>query len=124
MTDIRSFDKRRGALRTALLCAGIVLAGSVMAQDKYPTRPIEMIVPTPPGGGTDLVIRQLAELVEPILGEKVVVVNRPGGGGMLGTAAVTKARPDGYTLGGLWNAPLTMTPHMAIVSATAFERPV
>lgn len=112
MAQHRLSSRRSVLLRTTLLCAGIALAGSVCAQDKYPSRPIEMIVPTPPGGGTDLVIRQLAELVEPILGQKVVVVNRPGGGGMLGTAAVTKARPDGYTLGGLWNAPLTMTPHM------------
>ena len=112
MADFRSNDRHGSAWRTAILCASIVFAGSAVAQDKYPSRPIEMIVPTPPGGGTDLVIRQLAELVEPILGQKVVVVNRPGGGGMLGTAAVTKARPDGYTLGGLWNAPLTMTPHM------------
>ena len=81
------------------------------AQEKFPSRPIEIIVPTPPGGGTDIAIRMAAELAEPILGQKVVVSNRAGGGGYLGTSAVVRAKPDGYTLGGLWNAPLTMTPH-------------
>jgi tripartite-type tricarboxylate transporter receptor subunit TctC len=82
------------------------------AQEKYPARPIEVIVPTPPGGGTDIAFRLLAEIAEPMLGQKLVVVNKAGGGGMIGMAQVVSARPDGYTLGGLWNAPLTMTPHM------------
>jgi tripartite-type tricarboxylate transporter receptor subunit TctC len=100
------------ALRGFMLVVLVSFTHQTLAQEKYPARPIEIIVPTPPGGGTDLVIRQLAEIVEPLLGQKVVVVNRPGGGGMLGMAAVVKAKPDGYVLGGLWNAPLTMTPHM------------
>ncbi len=83
-----------------------------LAQEKFPSRPIEVIVPTPPGGGTDIAVRMLAELVEPALGQKVVVVNKPGGGGLIGMAQVVRAKPDGHTLGGLWNAPLTMTPHM------------
>lgn len=91
--------------------AAAIAAGPVAAQDKFPTRPIEIIVPTPPGGGTDIAIRLLSEMAGPILGQKVVVVNKPGGGGMIGMAQVTQAKPDGYTLGGLWNAPLTMTPH-------------
>ena len=82
-----------------------------LAQEKFPSRPIEIVVPTPAGGGTDITTRLLAELVEPILGQKVVVVNKPGAGGALGMNAVVQAKPDGYTLGGLWNAPLTMTPH-------------
>ncbi|MEK7877789.1 MAG: tripartite tricarboxylate transporter substrate binding protein, partial [Pseudomonadota bacterium] len=85
------------------------------AQEKFPTRPIEIIVPTPPGGGTDITARLLAELVEPMLGQKVVVVNKAGAGGTLGMSAVVQAKPDGYTLGGLWNAPLTMTPHSQAV---------
>ena len=105
--------------------AGIVAAlASVMAgppagaQEKFPARPIEIIVPTPPGGGTDITTRLLAELVEPTLGQKVVVVNRAGAGGTLGMSAVVQAKPDGYTLGGLWNAPLTMTPHSQAVPYT------
>jgi tripartite-type tricarboxylate transporter receptor subunit TctC len=98
----------------ALLCAltlGAIAVAPAMAQEKFPTRPIEIIVPTPPGGGTDIAIRLLGELAEPVLGQKIVVVNKPGGGGMIGMTQITQAKPDGYTLGGLWNAPLTMTPH-------------
>ncbi|MGE0802358.1 MAG: Bug family tripartite tricarboxylate transporter substrate binding protein [Lautropia sp.] len=103
---------RRLVLAGGAVALALSLTAPASAQDKYPSRPIELVVPTPPGGGTDTTFRQLAELVGPILGQKIVVVNRPGGGGMLGTAAVVNARPDGYTIGGLWNAPLTMTPHL------------
>ncbi len=93
--------------------AWLIITGSpVAAQEKYPSRPIELIVHYAPGGGTDIIMRLLAEIVEPILGQKVVVVNKPGAGGMLGVSAVTQAKPDGYTLGGVSNAPLTMVPHM------------
>ncbi len=94
------------------LAASSFIPAMALAQEKFPARPIEIIVPTPPGGGTDTVVRLLAEAVEPILGQKVVVSNKAGGGGFIGMAAIVKARPDGYTLGGLWNAPLTMTPHV------------
>jgi len=100
----------------ATFAFGLVMAGApVAAQEKFPSRPIEIIVPTPPGGGTDITARLLAELVEPMLGQKVVVVNKGGAGGALGMTAVVQAKPDGYTLGGLWNAPLTMTPHSQTV---------
>lgn len=82
------------------------------AQEKYPIRPIEMVIPTAAGGGTDIAFRMLAEIIEPILGQKVVIVNKPGGGGYVGMASIIQAKPDGYTIGGLWNAPLTMSPHM------------
>lgn len=96
----------------ATFAFGIVMASvSVWAQEKFPSRPIEIIVGTPAGGGTDAVVRRLAELVEPMLGQKVVVSNKPGGGGMLGVASVTQAKPDGYILGGVWPGPITMTPN-------------
>ena len=103
-------------LSAIMVCANLLCAASpAAAQEKFPTRPIEIIVPTPPGGGTDITARLLAELVEPMLGQKVVVVNKAGAGGTLGMSAVVQAKPDGYTLGGLWNAPLTMTPHSQAV---------
>ena len=95
-----------------LLVLACLTLSSAVAQEKYPSRPIEMVIPTAAGGGTDISLRMLAEIVEPLLGQKVVVVNKPGGGGTVGMAQVVQARPDGYTIGGLWNAPLTMTPHM------------
>lgn len=104
---------RRTHLTLMLALAGIVAGLSPAAsQDKYPSRPIEMVIPTAAGGGTDISMRMLAELVEPLLGQKVVVSNKPGGGGGIGMVAVIKAKPDGYTIGGLWNSPLTMTPHL------------
>ena len=100
----------RGLAKLIILaCLG---ASAALAQEKYPSRPIEMVIPTAAGGGTDISLRMLAEIAEPLLGQKIVVVNKPGGGGTLGMAQIVQARPDGYTIGGLWNAPLTMTPHM------------
>jgi tripartite-type tricarboxylate transporter receptor subunit TctC len=100
------------SLAAIAVCAHLICAASpAMAQEKFPTRPIEIIVPVALGGGTDIATRLLAEAVEPILGQKVVIINRPGAGGALGMNAIVQAKPDGYTLGGLWNAPLTMTPH-------------
>lgn len=96
----------------ATLAFGLVMASvPVMAQEKFPSRPIEIVVGTPAGGGTDAVARRLAELVEPMLGQKVVVSNKPGAGGMVGIAAVTHAKADGYTLAVVWPGPTTMTPH-------------
>ena len=104
--------KRLTLSAVVMLCGLLGIGLPAFGQEKFPSRPLEIVVPTPPGGGTDQVARLLAALVEPLLGQKVVVSNRPGGGGMIGMAAVTQARPDGYFLGGLWPGPLTMTPHM------------
>jgi len=74
------------------------LAGAARA-DNFPTRPIRIIVPFPPGGTTDIQMRALAEPLARRLGQPVVIENRPGAGGTLGaTYLATQARPDGYTL--------------------------
>jgi tripartite-type tricarboxylate transporter receptor subunit TctC len=77
-----------------LICAGT----PAMAQGAYPSQPVKIIVPQPPGGGFDSVARQLADKLGPLLGQTVVVENRPGSGTLVGTEAVAKAAPDGYTL--------------------------
>ncbi|MDA1082485.1 MAG: tripartite tricarboxylate transporter substrate binding protein [Gemmatimonadetes bacterium] len=96
---------------TALLVAATVAFPAARAQEKFPSKPIELIVPTPPGGGTDITGRLLAEEAERFLGQKVVVVNKPGASGSVGIAHIIQAKPDGYTLAYVWNAPLTIVPH-------------
>ena len=90
-----------------LLCAGLLPHLSVSAQG-YPSKAITFTVPYPAGGGTDVVARTLAEQMSKRLGQPVVVDNKPGAGGILGTNAVAKAAPDGHTvLVGLTQSVLT-----------------
>jgi tripartite-type tricarboxylate transporter receptor subunit TctC len=81
----------------ALLFLG-VLASVAFGQEPYPSKPVTMIVPFPPGGVADIVGRPLAAQMEKTLKQPVVVVNRTGAGGAIGMAAVAKAPPDGYTI--------------------------
>jgi tripartite-type tricarboxylate transporter receptor subunit TctC len=80
-----------GALALAFAAAGAAAQG-------FPAKPLRVIVPQPPGGGFDTVARTLAEPLAAQLGQSVVVENRPGGGTIIGTDAVAKAEPDGYTI--------------------------
>jgi tripartite-type tricarboxylate transporter receptor subunit TctC len=94
----------------AILLAASSLAAPALAQDKYPSRPIRMIVPYPPGGSTDPTGRAFAAWLSEALGQQVVVDNRPGAGATIGHGLGAKATPDGYTLllgtsGGLAAAP-------------------
>ncbi len=83
------------ALLAMLVCAPLSAAS---AQD-YPNHPITLIVPFPPGGGVDLIGRLVGQRLSAALGQQVVVENRGGAGGMIGTRDIAKAVPDGYTLG-------------------------
>lgn len=82
---------------TALLL-GLSLATTAMAQSDWPSRPIKIIVPTPPGGAYDRTVRPIAQELSLLLKQPVVVDNRPGAGNIVGAAAGAKAAPDGYTL--------------------------
>lgn len=87
------------ALAPALALALATLAsGAALAQDRYPSRPIRMILPFPPGGSVDTVARLLAPLLTESLGQQVVVENRSGASGNIGTELAARAAPDGYTL--------------------------
>ncbi|HVR53421.1 MAG TPA: tripartite tricarboxylate transporter substrate binding protein [Pseudorhodoferax sp.] len=112
-----------GALLAA--CSGLLPGGAAMASDLFPSRPLKLIAPLAPGGTTDLVARVLAEHVGRKLGQAVVVENRPGAGGVIGSQAVANAPADGYTLlmgtiGTLAIAP-AMNSQMPYDTDTAFE---
>ena len=81
-----------------LLSLLFALALPVYGQESYPSKPITMVVPFPPGGVADIVGRPLAAQMEKTLKQPVVVVNRAGAGGAVGMASVAKAAPDGYTI--------------------------
>lgn len=104
-------------MKTILRCLGalLLLAGAAglpaRAQD-YPNKPIRLIIGYPPGGGTDIMGRILADAMIPRLGQQIVVENRPGAGSAIGTAYVAKSAPDGYTL---------LATTGAIVDAPAFQ---
>jgi tripartite-type tricarboxylate transporter receptor subunit TctC len=97
-------------MRPWWLLALAICAGPAAAQ--YPARPIEVIVPISAGGGMDQQARLLAELAEPDLQQKLVILNRPGAGGTIGVARLTQSAPDGYTIGAVWNGPLTGSVHL------------
>ena len=86
---------RRTAL-AALAAAALVPAAA--SADTWPTRPLRLIVPFPPGSASDITARSVAARMAETLGQSVVVENRPGAGGTIGTDAVAKAAPDGHTL--------------------------
>lgn len=83
--------------KTALVVIGLALAGLAAAQ-KYPAKPITVIVPQAAGGANDTIARVVAQKLSEQLGQSVVIENRVGAGGNVGTAAAAKARPDGYTV--------------------------
>ena len=82
----------------ALIAAVLVLVATQAAAQSFPSRPVRIIVPFTPGSVTDIMARSVSERLAAALGQPVVIENRPGAGGTIGTAAVAKAPPDGYTL--------------------------
>lgn len=109
--EVHPVGSRRDVCR-ALSALGLVGLGvpSARAQNAYPSRALKVIVPQPPGGGFDFVARLLADRLGKLMGQSVVVENRPGSGTLVGTDAAAKAAPDGYTLltGSVSNLALNM----------------
>ncbi|MFL4983169.1 MAG: Bug family tripartite tricarboxylate transporter substrate binding protein [Xanthobacteraceae bacterium] len=87
--------KRLGMIVAAAAC--VVISGA-QAQDKFPTKPVKVMVPFGPGSATDIVIRIVGEHIRPILGQPFVIENKPGAFGIIAVEEMARSRPDGYTL--------------------------
>ncbi len=94
--------------RRVLLAATVALP--VAAQDTFPSRPVRMIVSVAPGAGLDIVSRVVAQRLEDLWGQPVVVENRFGAAGTIGTELIAKAAPDGYTIGAVNSSALAIAP--------------
>jgi len=90
----------------------LCLAGAAFAQERFPEKPVRFIVPFPPGGGTDTLARILAAKLGEQWGQQVVIDNRAGAQGNIGTAAGAKAAPDGYTITFAHQGALVINPHL------------
>lgn len=99
-----------------VLIALVVAAGAwpprALGQEAFPAKPITLWVGFPAGGGTDILTRALAESAEKILGQKIVVMNKPGAAGAVATKELVKVKPDGYTLVSNTDTPITRSPHL------------
>jgi len=117
---MRYRDQLGGRVSIARLAriAGVVgalvgaLTAPVAAAQTYPTKPVRLVVPFPPGGGTDLVGRAIAQGLTERLGQTVIVDNRAGAGGVIGADHVAKSAPDGYTIMMGTPGPLTINPNL------------
>lgn len=95
-----------------ILFGFLVAAACARAQDTYPSKPIQVVLPLQAASASDIAVRIVAERMAELLGQGVVVENVSGVGGLIGTNRVAAARPDGYTLAALNNSILTILPHM------------
>ena len=107
----RIFARRLLGTITAA-CAALGAAPSSADPGTYPSRPITAVVPYSPGSANDMLTRLVAPSLSKNIGQSVVVVNRPGAGGALGTTAIARAQPDGYTIGIAGSATLGVNPHL------------
>jgi tripartite-type tricarboxylate transporter receptor subunit TctC len=112
-TNLRIF---RGLIVTLLL-----IPVAAWAQTPYPSKPIRIVVPFPPGGAVDIVGRALAQHLSTAFGQPVVVENKPGANGVIGSAMVAKAEPDGYTLLLSALGAITVIPHVRDVGYDALK---
>jgi tripartite-type tricarboxylate transporter receptor subunit TctC len=92
------------------LCVAGVTAWQPADAQSYPTKPIRMIIPYPPGGGVDAIMRPFAQHISARLGQQIIIDNRGGGGGSIGMEAVARAAPDGYTIVAAITAQLAINP--------------
>jgi tripartite-type tricarboxylate transporter receptor subunit TctC len=114
-------------LKIGVYCFAVVAAWSFIILpspslgQSFPTHPVSLWVGFAPGGATDIVMRALAEGAEKSLRQKIVIVNKPGGGGAVCASQLAKMKPDGYTLAGTMDTPVTRAPHMEDLGYEAFR---
>jgi tripartite-type tricarboxylate transporter receptor subunit TctC len=95
----RNLSRRQSLRLTAFSLIAATASARVSAeQSTYPSKPVKLVIPYPPGGGTDITGRAMAQKLSDILGQSVVIENKPGATGMIGAASVAKSPPDGYTV--------------------------
>ncbi len=105
-------------LAWAGVMAGAIACASAPAQTPYPARPITLVVPYPPGGSNDVFARRLVKGLGDALGQPVLIDNKPGAAGNIGTAFVAKAAPDGYTLAAISSS---MTSNAAVQATLVYD---
>ena len=105
---MKAFNAMMRVVAAAVL---MVVADSAVAQPAYPNKVVRFIVPFPPGGSTNFVARLVGQKLSEDLGQQVIIDNRPGGNTIIGTEALAKAAPDGYTLA-LATSTLVISPHL------------
>jgi tripartite-type tricarboxylate transporter receptor subunit TctC len=105
----------------AVLMAGAFSTVWAQGNQGYPERPIQLVVPAGPGSSTDTIMRSLAQAASPLLGQSIVILNKPGASGTIGVGYVTRSEPDGYTIGGVPSGAITMAPHVAAQSFQATD---
>lgn len=96
--DTKMFGSMKSTFTAIGLTFGLALAGAAQAAD-YPKKPVAMIVAYSPGGGTDTAARVLAKYIQPHLGQRLIIQNKPGAGGQIGFTALSRAKNDGYKIG-------------------------
>jgi tripartite-type tricarboxylate transporter receptor subunit TctC len=108
---------KTGIIGVFFMCFAVFLGLNAMAAETaYPTRPIEMIIGFAPGAGTDMGARMIAEQSKQFLGVDVVCINKPGGSGRVAMTLMTKAKPDGYSLGATTSSCIVASPHLEKVA--------
>ena len=104
---------RRALLVSFFFAVPLLLgAGAVQAQGTYPSRPIKLVVPYPPGGGVDTAARIISQPLAERLGQPIVIENKPGASGAIGTTMAAREKPDGYTLLLGSTGPHGLDPHL------------